>query len=251
MADQELIRNQHESRTSNHPYSQQSKAPHARTLPFVPIEVGDIVYLVADKNKIRGHDRYLVVATDGPWCSISKFTGSQLCATAHRVKKSACFKVPPHTLTATTPTPRALDFEEDLPADTPDPPPDLPAIPPQLSTPNVAPCQPTPANGREGGLPVQSAPPPHPWSQAPRSPPLKHHLTWHPLPRLIRAYADLNVHDALPCTSLTMKSIIPDIHPPVSIIMDTWLLRVGSPTPCIVLLFVVCSFWLCSCRCKF
>ena len=168
MADQELIRNQHESRTSNHPYSQQSKAPHARTLPLVPIEVGDIVYLVADKNKTRGRDRYLVVATDGPWCSISKFTGSQLRATAYRVKKCACFKVPPHTLTATTPTPRALDFEEDLPADTPDPPPDLPAIPPELSTPNVAPCQSTPANGLEGGLPVQSAPPPAPLVTGPQ-----------------------------------------------------------------------------------
>ena len=64
-------------------------------------------------------------------------------------------------------------------------------------------------------------PPSHPWSQAPRSPPLKHHLTWPPLPRLIKAYADLNVHDALPCTSLTMKSIIPDIQPSISIFMDT------------------------------
>ena len=86
MVDQELIHNQHESGTSNHQNSQRSKAPHARTLPDILIEVGDIVYLVADINKTRDRDHYLVIATYGPWCSISIFTGSQLCATVYRVK---------------------------------------------------------------------------------------------------------------------------------------------------------------------
>ena len=40
------------------------------------IEVGDIVYLVVDKSKLQGHERYLVTGTDGPWCSIAKFTGA-------------------------------------------------------------------------------------------------------------------------------------------------------------------------------
>ena len=86
MVDQELTHNQHESCTSNHQNSQRSKAPHARSLPDIPIEAGDIVYFVADKSKTQDRDHYLVIATYGSWFSISIFTGSQLCATVYRVK---------------------------------------------------------------------------------------------------------------------------------------------------------------------
>ena len=248
MADQELIRNQHESRTSNHPYSQQSKAPHARTLPLVPIEVYTW-WLTKTKPGIA----------TAIWLSPQMAHGAPFLNSRGR----SCVPLPTELKSAPVlryrlipspplPQPQGHWISRKIS-------PQIPQTHHQIFPPFHRSCPPLmsllvslpPQMVLQVVSPFNLHLPPHPWSQSPRSPPLKHHLTWPPLPRLIRGYADLNAHDALPCTSLTMKSIIPDIKPSFSIFMDTWLLLVGSPTPCVVLLFVVCSFLLCSCRCNF
>ena len=94
LADEELIRLQHDKRVQNHPYSEKSKAPRGKTLLPTSIEVGDLVYLHVDRNKSCSRDRYLVVSVEGLWCGLRKFAGSQLRDLTYRVKTSDCYKVP-------------------------------------------------------------------------------------------------------------------------------------------------------------
>jgi len=58
------------------------------------VAIGDLVYLYCDQNKYRGRDHYLVTSTDGTWCQVRKFVGSQLWSTTYRIKKAECYKVP-------------------------------------------------------------------------------------------------------------------------------------------------------------
>ena len=89
-----MIRHQYELKKTNHPYSEKSKAPHGLAPPVGNIEVGDLVYVRSDRSKTHPRDRYLVATTDGDWCNIRKFAGSQIQNLSYRVKKSDFFKVP-------------------------------------------------------------------------------------------------------------------------------------------------------------
>ena len=94
VADQTLILQQHAGRLENHPYSERSKAPIG-SIPTPPsIDIGDLVYLYADRTKHHSRDRYLVTSVESDWCHLRKFVGSQLRQSLYRVKKSDCFKVP-------------------------------------------------------------------------------------------------------------------------------------------------------------
>ena len=94
VADQTLILQQHAGRLENHPYSERSKAPIG-SIPTPPsIDIGDLVYLYADRTKHHSRDRYLVTSVESDWCHLRKFVGSQLRQSPYRVKKSDCFKVP-------------------------------------------------------------------------------------------------------------------------------------------------------------
>jgi hypothetical protein len=92
--DQNLIADQHRQRLSNHPSSEQSKAPHAPRSPVPNIEVGDLVYLYKDRDKLKARDRYIVVAVDEKSCSIRKFAGSQLRSKSYKVRLNDCYHVP-------------------------------------------------------------------------------------------------------------------------------------------------------------
>ena len=92
-SDVDMIRQQHESRTTNHPYSVKAKGG-ARDLPETTISVGDIVYLYQDKNKGVSRPRYIVASIDGSWAFVRKFSGSQLRELCYKVKLSECYKVP-------------------------------------------------------------------------------------------------------------------------------------------------------------
>ncbi|KAJ8386086.1 hypothetical protein AAFF_G00176800 [Aldrovandia affinis] len=93
VVDQELIMQQQSQRVANRPYSMKSKTPSGRTAVPPSILPGDLVYLFGDRNKSKTRDRYLVSGIDGAWCSIQKFTGSQLRCTSYRVRLSDCYKV--------------------------------------------------------------------------------------------------------------------------------------------------------------
>ena len=91
--DMDLIKQQHESRTTNHPYSVRSKGG-TNNIRQQSISVGDIVYLYHDKSKGAARPRYIVALVDGSWCFLRKFTGSQLREVCLKVKLTDCYKVP-------------------------------------------------------------------------------------------------------------------------------------------------------------
>lgn len=76
LADLDLITKQHALRTANHKYSEKSKTPSGRQQPLNSLNVGDLIYLYADRNKSSARDRYLVVSVENSWCKIRKFVGS-------------------------------------------------------------------------------------------------------------------------------------------------------------------------------
>lgn len=99
VADQDMILRQHQLKLTNHPYSEKSKYPKARTPTHIQSQVGDLVYLNDDRNKSAGRDRYLVVSCDGQWRNVRKFAGNQLRRSSYRVKDSDLYKVPSFTVT--------------------------------------------------------------------------------------------------------------------------------------------------------
>ena len=133
--DRNIILDQYEQRMQNHPCSEKAKAPQGKVAHQPSVEVGDLVYLYSDGNKCRARDRYLVVSTEGNWCSIRKFTGAQLRNTSYRVKLSECYKVPldPLFLTYKQTTSESDHEEDDVPAAPA--PPYLEPIPQELSQP--------------------------------------------------------------------------------------------------------------------
>lgn len=137
LADEELIRLQHNIRQRNHAHSEKSKAPHGKTVVPSVIEVGDLVYLYADRNKTCSRDRYLVVSVEGPWCSLRKFTGSQLRDFTYRVKLSDCYKVPVTSPGDKCSTSYDDASDDDTPVSPSVPqvvPPLPPAIPPEIAS---------------------------------------------------------------------------------------------------------------------
>ena len=94
VSDRLLIEQQHANRADNHGHSARSKAPLKIPAVLPDIDVGDLVYLFADRNKSQARDRYLVTSTDQLWCNVHKFKGDQLRNASYRVKKSDCYKVP-------------------------------------------------------------------------------------------------------------------------------------------------------------
>ena len=92
--DREVISKQHSLRSSNHPYSEMSKAKVSETPPTPSIKVGDLVMLRSELSKSCARFRYLVVSLDGEWCNIRKFTGNQLRSNSYRVKLKECILVP-------------------------------------------------------------------------------------------------------------------------------------------------------------
>ena len=56
--------------------------------------VGDLAYLISDKDKLRARNRYLVTSVDGQWCVVKKFAGNQLRANSYKIKCDECYLVP-------------------------------------------------------------------------------------------------------------------------------------------------------------
>ncbi|KAL2103187.1 hypothetical protein ACEWY4_000055 [Coilia grayii] len=146
LADEELIRLQHEKRAKNHAHSEHSKAPRGKSLAPPSVDVGDLVYLHADRNKACSRDRYLVVSVEGLWCGLRKFAGSQLRDFTYRVKLSDCYKVPVASPDTVRPSEGGVASDEDCPLP-PDAPPQAPTIPSEIAS------VPTPA-GPGGSCPV-------------------------------------------------------------------------------------------------
>ena len=121
--------NQHLQRKTNHPHSQKSKNRTRTRIPPTTVNVGDLVYLVTDRDKTKSRSRYLVVSVDNPWCLVKKFSGNQLRALSYRVKISECLLVPNQSTSKTPHVYRHTDSsdedDEDSPYNTHDVPPVL------------------------------------------------------------------------------------------------------------------------------
>ena len=131
LCDYQIIVDQHQRRSVNHPYSEKSKNTNSPTPPPPPIRVGDLVYLISDRSKLRARERYSVTEVNNPWCHIKKFTGSQLRATSYKVKLSECYVLPS---SATNPGSQDDDeADQDVPVTTTSP--SAPQVPPQTPPP--------------------------------------------------------------------------------------------------------------------
>ena len=135
--DQEVILDQHKRRCTNHSPSEISKAHGHKRAPLCNVQVGDIVYLYTDLDKIHGRDRYLVTSLEGNWCSVRKFVGAQLRNMSYRIKRSECFKVPSYNFGSHTPgADDTYSDDEEVPSCiTPVAPPSPVSVPSFLATP--------------------------------------------------------------------------------------------------------------------
>ena len=146
VVDLDLIIQQKYQRAQNHRPSERAKAPLGKTNVIIPIAIGDLVYLHADRHKNRVRDRYLVVSVDGNWCNIRKFVGSQLRRTSYRVRLSECFQVessvqhelPKHYSQINEDTNSDIEFEDPKPITQPPVPPPIPHEIAELDDPNIA-----------------------------------------------------------------------------------------------------------------
>ena len=112
---------------ANHP---SSKYLLAQVASSPSITVGYLVYLYCDRNKSRGRDRYLVTSTDGAWCQVRKFAGSQLRGSTFRIRKAEFYKVPMNAPPSLPHHMSSARFDTDDGDDTLLP----PASPPQIPT---------------------------------------------------------------------------------------------------------------------
>ena len=102
-SDSQFILAKHDLHSSNHSFSEKSKNPRGLVPNLPQLQVGDLVYLVSDKDKSRARDRYIVVSTDPSCCFVNKFSGSQLRASSYKVELSECFPVPPSVVVSNHP----------------------------------------------------------------------------------------------------------------------------------------------------
>ena len=88
--DTDLIQAQHETRLYNHEPSAQSKTPNVLLPDTPPVQVGDLVYLIHDKDKTRTRDKYMIASIPGHSCQIHKFTRDQFRSKLYEVLITHC-----------------------------------------------------------------------------------------------------------------------------------------------------------------
>ena len=96
--DRKLIVSQHHARIANHKASNISKAHNHGPLHDPELSVGDLVYLLNDRNKHSAQNKYLVVGLSDDSCEVRKFTKSQFRTKSYTVPTSNCYKVSPSPL---------------------------------------------------------------------------------------------------------------------------------------------------------
>ena len=96
--DRKLIVSQHHARIANHKASSISKSHNHGPLPDPELSVGDLVYLLNDRDKHSARNKYLVVGLSDDSCEVRKFTKSQFRTKSYTVPTSNCYKVSPNPL---------------------------------------------------------------------------------------------------------------------------------------------------------
>jgi len=96
--DMNIIQSKHSRAVNNNFASEISKSGGRGPRINISVVVGDLVYLISDRDKNSPRNRYLVVSVEGEWCGIRKFIGNTLKSNSYRVKMAEVYKVPPTTL---------------------------------------------------------------------------------------------------------------------------------------------------------
>ena len=91
--DKELVKDKIKSRIESHLPSAKCKAQGKVTEKIPNVEVGEIVYLIVDRDKSRSRDKYIIVQLDEEYAQVQKFTGKQLRARKYRVRLSELITV--------------------------------------------------------------------------------------------------------------------------------------------------------------
>lgn len=94
--DAQIISKQHFDRVYNHDSKGRSQnRDHVNVAPgsqYTP-HVGDLVYLIRDKDKTKCRDRYLVVDVNDTLCRVRKFTKNQFRSKSYDVNLTECYPV--------------------------------------------------------------------------------------------------------------------------------------------------------------
>ena len=93
-SDQDILIKKYHIRSENHTPSEISKHKSGKFHKPSRVCVGDLVYVISDKDKLRARNRYLVTSVDGQWCVVKKFVGNQLRANSYKIKCDECYLVP-------------------------------------------------------------------------------------------------------------------------------------------------------------
>ena len=91
--DMQLIQKQHFDRVQNHAFNAKSKSCGKLPGKGLNVSVGDLVYLIGDKDKTKARERYLVTSIDDNMCQVRKFTKSQFRSKTYQVKLSDCYPI--------------------------------------------------------------------------------------------------------------------------------------------------------------
>lgn len=93
LSDRQIIHDRNNQRLQSHKSSAKFKS-RGETLPVYPdIKIGDLVYLMQDRDKTKIRDRYLVTGFEFPHCTVQKFIGRQLRTKSYRVALEDCILV--------------------------------------------------------------------------------------------------------------------------------------------------------------
>ena len=99
IVDRQLILSQNYSRQQNHASSAKSKARGRTNRPSAAISAGDLVFLKGDRDKLKAHEKYLMVCVhEDLYRDLRKFTTSQFRSKLYLVPMSECYPVAPTVL---------------------------------------------------------------------------------------------------------------------------------------------------------
>ena len=94
ISDLEVIRAQNDRRKENHQYSEKTKARGQAALPKAAIDVGDLVYIHSEGNKLNARARYMVVSLNGNWCRLRKMNKTLYASQTYDLRLDEVYKVP-------------------------------------------------------------------------------------------------------------------------------------------------------------
>ena len=92
--DRQIIINQYNSRMHNHPHSQKSKAFGKPPRPTAKVNIGSLVFVHTDRNKISARQRYIVTSIDGNNVKLRKFTKALFGVKEYEAKLQEIYTVP-------------------------------------------------------------------------------------------------------------------------------------------------------------